>query len=101
MMGPLHRLARLVRLGLACLVLTAAVSPAQAMPVRPLALAMLVARPLPSPQAVEVRAHVQSVQAPAERLQAPVPAEAGARPPGERTAGPPRRLFLLHRALLR
>jgi hypothetical protein len=104
MVGPLHRLARLVRLGLACLVLTAAVAPVQAMPSHPAAIALLVARPASPRHGLEAQARqVEARRAGAGVLQptAPRTRAVAPLPPETRLAGSPRPLFLLHRALLR
>ncbi|WNG49881.1 hypothetical protein F0U60_41510 [Archangium minus] len=100
MPGPLHRVARWLRLVLAFLTVAGASAPAHALPTAESIVAVWVERYEPSRPR-------PAVEAPASRVReatAPTRVHAQAARPGPvheaRTAGPPRRLFLLHRALL-
>ena len=103
MSGHWHRIARWLRLGLTSLALVVGAMPAHALPAARAAVTFSVeqresARPDTRPQASAPIAHEEgrdsaplasSVQCPQER-----------RVPQTRPPGPPRRLFIAHRALL-
>lgn len=100
MSGPFHHLARWLRLALACLALVGASASAHTLPTAAAVVSVQVERHAPErPRLV--------LQAPA-RLEHEVPEGAGfaSRPRSTggireaRAPGPPRRLFLTHRALL-
>ncbi|XXF79054.1 hypothetical protein P2318_04685 [Myxococcaceae bacterium GXIMD 01537] len=101
MSGPLLRFARWLRLLLACLALAGSGTPAHALPdTRAVVTASLTRR---APDAPREAASFEEVPAPATVRGAWVEARgalANPRPP-ERAPGPPRRLFIAHRALLR
>ncbi|QRK08868.1 hypothetical protein JQX13_01460 [Archangium violaceum] len=100
MPGPLHRVARWLRLVLAFLTVAGASAPAHALPTAGSIVAVWVERHEPSRPRPAVEAPVSRVRADT----APTRVHVRAALPGirheVRTAGPPRRLFLMHRALL-
>lgn len=100
MSGPLHHLARWLRLALACLALVGASASAHTLPTVAAVVAVLVERHEPERPLQVARAPVQRGQEPLEgvRRASRPPAPGGLRE--ARVPGPPRRLFLTHRALL-
>jgi hypothetical protein len=103
MSGHWHRIARWLRLGLTSLALVVGAMPAHALPATRAAVTFSVeqretARPDTRPQASAHLAH-QDGQAAAPRS-APVQGPQERRVPETRPPGPPRRLFIAHRALL-
>jgi hypothetical protein len=100
MLRPPHLVLRWLRLAMACLALAVGGTPAQARPGPEAPVAVLVDRSAPaeSRPGAERSVHVAPLhikEGPARAVAPLASAGRGAEP------GPPRRLFLLHRALLR
>ncbi len=98
MLGSLHRVARWLRLALACLALAGAGVPAHALPelravVTVSAERETAAKPRPA-------ARVSASRVVARRVERPGRTPFAGRSREARPPGPPRRLFLTHRALL-
>jgi hypothetical protein len=100
MSGPLHHMARWLRLAMACLALVGASASAHAPPAAAAVVAVWVERHAPERPLTVARAPVQRGQESLEgvRLAARPPSPGGIRE--ARAPGPPHRLFLTHRALL-
>ncbi|HYO65699.1 MAG TPA: hypothetical protein VEU33_06415 [Archangium sp.] len=100
MPDPLHHMARWLRLALACLALVGASASAHTLPTAAAVVSVLVERQEPERPHAVVRAPVHRRQEASEavrRIPRP-PSTSGIRE--ARAPGPPRRLFLTHRALL-
>ncbi|HZI05682.1 MAG TPA: hypothetical protein VEZ71_16755 [Archangium sp.] len=101
MSGPPHHMTRWLRLALACLALLGASASAHALPTAAAVVAVWVERHEPGKPCTEAQAPVHRGKEASEgaRLVSPPPSTGGIRE--VRAPGPPRRLFLTHRALLR
>jgi hypothetical protein len=100
MLGRSHLIARWVKLLVACLALFAGGTPARAMPEVAAVVAVSVERRA-SERPLSTVASVRGGQVGVARARVPARASFTARVPEVRPPGPPRRLFLAHRALLR
>jgi hypothetical protein len=101
MSGPLHHMARWLRLALACLALVGASASAHTLPTAAAVVSVQVERHVPERPRLVAQAPVHLGH------EVPEGARFASRPPSTggireaRAPGPPRRLFLTHRALLR
>jgi hypothetical protein len=101
MSGPFHHMARWLRLALACLALVGASASAHTLPTTAAVVSVQVERHAPERPRLEAQAPVHLGH------EVPEGARFVSRPPvtasirEARAPGPPRRLFLTHRALLR
>ncbi len=100
MSGPLHHMARWLRLAMACLTLLGASASAHTLPAAAAVVAVWVERHEPEKPRTVAQAPVRLGQEASEgvRLVPGPPSTGGIRE--ARAPGPPRRLFLTHRALL-
>jgi hypothetical protein len=100
MLGHLHHVARCLRLALACLVLAGASVSAHALPSAEAAVAVSIDRRVPAAQhrSIEVPARVRAAPPGGFGALERVGLASSARE--AHAPSPPRRLFLLHRALL-
>ncbi|HEX5752371.1 MAG TPA: hypothetical protein VFZ09_39565 [Archangium sp.] len=100
MSGPLHHMARWMRLALACLALVGASASAHTLPTATAVVSVLVEQYAPERPRTEVRApvHREPESQREVRLDSRPLSTGGIRE--TRAPGPPRRLFLTHRALL-
>lgn len=101
MPGHLHRIARWLRLGLTSLALALGAVPAHALPTAQAEVTLSVERHDSSEQRTQARptVHAQPVAARTRQVQAR--AESEGHVPETHPPGPPRRLFIEYRALLR